>query len=191
MTEKKPFTTYVLIFVVLALVNTALAHFGGVPNPVGLGYPLVYVAVAFMIVFGLWFGGWGALAAYLGCFVGSGVLGGLPLTFNLYWSLADLWQVLIPLAVFRALDESLELRTKRAIAMFVLFGVVLNNIVGAAWGAGMLAIGGLMLWSDAPALFTSWLINNLVVCTVLAPLLLRYATPYIRTRGLLVEGYWR
>ena len=191
MTENRTATTYVLIFLVLVLLNTALAHFGGVPNPVGLGYPLVYVAVAFMIVFGLWFGGWGALAAYLGCFVGSGMLGGLPLTFNLYWSLADLWQVLIPLAVFRALNEDIELRTQRAIVLFVLFGVLLNNIVGAAWGAGMLAIGGFMLWSDVPALFTSWLINNLVVCIVLAPLLLRYATPYIRTRGLLVEGYWK
>jgi hypothetical protein len=130
------------------------------------------------------------LAAYLGCIVGAGWLGGMPFGINLYWSLADVWQVLIPPAAIKSFKADVGLRIKRDLAVFIGFGWLLNNIAGAAWGASTLALGGLASWSEAPVIFTGWLIGNLIVTGAIAPLLLRYGTPWIEEHELLVTGYW-
>ncbi|RJS78776.1 hypothetical protein CW713_09050 [Methanophagales archaeon] len=62
------------------------------------------------------------------------MLGGVPLNINLYWSLANLWQVLIPLIAFKRFDADIGLRTRRDFLIFLIFGWLLNNLVGASWG---------------------------------------------------------
>ena len=182
--------TYVAILVVLILLNTILARFGVIARPIGLGCSGLYFSVAFMIAFALWFGGWGVIAAYVGCFIGAGLLGGVPLDVNLYWSLADIWQVLIPLVAFKAFDADVGLRTRRDFLIFIIFGWLLNNVAGAGWGASMLAVGGLASWNDVSGIFTGWLIGNLIVTIAITPVLLRYFTPRSRKAGLLGKQYW-
>ncbi len=189
-TKKRTLCTYLALFPALVLVTTILARFGVIARPIGLGSSGLYFSVAVMIVFALWFGGWGVLAAYLGCIIGAGWLGGMPFGINLYWSLADVWQVLIPLAAFRVFNADVGLRTKRDCAVFIVFGWLLNNVVGAAWGASTLALGGLAVWSGVTGIFTGWLIGNLIVTAAIAPLLLRYGTPWLEEHELLVRGYW-
>jgi hypothetical protein len=83
--KSRPLYTYVAILVVLIIINSLLARFGVIAYPMAPGGVGLYLAVAFMIAFALWFGAWGAIAAYTGCFIGcAGVLGGLPLDVNLY-----------------------------------------------------------------------------------------------------------
>ena len=189
-TKKRTFRTYLAIFPALVLITTILARFGVIARPIGLGCSGLYFSVAVMIVFALWFGGWGVIAAYLGCIIGAGWLGGMPLGVNLYWSLADVWQVLIPLAAFKTFNADIGLRTKQDFAVFISFGWLLNNIIGAAWGAATLALGGLAMWSEVTVIFTGWLIGNLIVTAAIAPFLLRYGTPWIEEHELLVTGYW-
>ena len=188
--KKRPIRTHLAIVPALVLITTILARFGVIARPIGLGCSGLYFSVAIMIVFALWFGGWGVIAAYIGCILGAGWLGGMPLGVNLYWSLADVWQVLLPLAAFKAFNADVGLRTKRDCAVFIGFGWLLNNIAGAAWGASTLALGGLAMWSEVRGIFTGWLIGNLIVTAAIAPLLLRYGTPWIEKKGLLVTGYW-
>ena len=114
----------------------------------------------------------------------------LPLDVNLYWSLANLWQVLIPLIAFKRFDADIGLRTRRDSLIFLIFGWLSNNLVGASWGASMLAIGGLASWSDVFGIFTGWFIGNLIVTIVITTLLLRYITPIIQKAGVCVKKYW-
>lgn len=188
--KNKSLSTYVAILVVLIIINTILARFSAIALPIGPGSSGLYFSVAFMIAFALWFGGLGVIAAYIGCFIGAGVLGGVPFNVNLYWSLADIWQVLIPLVAFKAFDADISLRTRRDFVIFLIFGCLLNNLVGAVWGASMLAMGGLASWNDVPGTFTGWFIGNLIVTIVITPLLLRYITPYIEKRGMVFKKYW-
>lgn len=189
--SKKSIVAYLAIFVVITIINAILARFDVIARPIGPGSSGLYVSVAFMIAFALWFGGWGVIAAYVGCIIGAGWLGGMPLGVNLYWSLADLWQVVIPLAAFKAFDADVRLSTGRDVLIFIVFGWLLNNVVGAGWGASALAIAGIASWSDVSGIFTGWLIGNLIVTILITPLLLRYLTPRIRAAGLLVkDGYW-
>jgi integral membrane sensor domain MASE1 len=180
---------YIIIFVIATVINSLLARFAVVAFPSAPGVSELYFAVAFMIVFTLWFGAWGAIAAYLGCIIGSG-LSYVPFSVNLYWSLADLWQVLIPLFAFKAFHADVGLKTKRDFLIYLVFGVLLNCLIGAIWGSTMLAVGGVYEWSEVGKAFTSWFVGDIIVVIVITTLLLKYVTGYIVKSGLYVKNYW-
>src|SRR5208337_303128 len=192
---KRP--TYSLLFLVigLILINTLLAwfslqvsHFISPSLPTGVA--AIYIAAAFMLIFALWFGMYGAIAAYVGCFFGSGLLAGMPANVAIYFSLANLWQVLIPLAAFRIFDVSVGIESRRDLFHLVLFGVILNNIIGAAWGSAALAIGGIIAWSQVGSEFTSWLVGNALITIIIVPLVLHYCTSRVGKSKVFVKNYW-
>jgi len=183
--------TYFLIMLIVSVINIALARFAVVTWSVGPGVAAIYFAVVFMIVFALWFGGWGVIAAYIGCYVGGGLLGGMSHAVAIYWSLADVWQVLIPLVAFRTFKANIELRTRKDLSIFLIFGVILNNLIGAGWGAVTLAIGRVISWSNVISIFGSWFATNLIVTGIIATLMLRYLTPHVRRVRFCVAGYWQ
>lgn len=181
--------TVLIILIMVSIINTLLSRFAVVPWSSAPGAPILYFTVAFMIAFTLWFGGWGAIAAYVGCVVGAG-MSTMPLTVNLYWSLADLWQVVIPLVAFKGFHADMGLKTKRDFLIFFIFGVVLNNLAGAIWGSTMLAVGSVLTWSAVPNTLLIWFVGNLMVTMVITPLLLRYVTRRIMEWGVYVKEYW-
>lgn len=185
--KQKSLFIYITIFVFITVINSILALFE-IPSPIGSSE--LYFAIPFMIVFALWFGAWGVIAAYFGCFIGAGILSGIPLDVSLYFSLVDVWQVLIPLMAFKKLDADVGLRKKRDFLTFLIFGWILNSVVGAVWGASTLALGGLASWNEVPSIIIGWIFSNLIVIMAITPLLLRYATPYIQKAELYVEKYW-
>jgi hypothetical protein len=180
---------YLIILVIATVINALLARFAVVAWLSAPGASALYFAVAFMIVFTLWFGAWGAIAAYAGCIIGAG-LSAMPFAVNLYWSLADLWQVLIPLIAFKKFHADVGLKTKRDFLIFFIFGWLLNCLVGAIWGAIMLAVGGVYGWSEVALTLRTWFIGDLIVVIVITPLLLKYVTRYVVNRGLFVKKYW-
>jgi hypothetical protein len=185
--NQKPVYTYLLILIVITIINSLLSRFAIISWQIAPGVAGLYFAVAFMIAFTLWFGVWGAIAAYIGCFIGAGMTGGLLPGVNVYWSLADLWQVLIPLIAFRTSGADVGLKTKRDFLIFLIFGLALNNLAGAGWGAITFAAGGISWRQD---IFVSWFITNLIVTIVITPLLLIYLTPRIKRWGVYVRNYW-
>jgi len=179
----------IVIFALITLANILLARYAALSLSNVEGVVTFYFAVAFMIAFALWFGVWGAVAAYIGCLIGSGIPAGLPLQVNLYWSLADLWQVLVPLVAFWLLKADVGLRCKRDFAVFAVFGLFLNNLAGALWGSGMLVLGGNFSSADFASLFSNWFLGNLVVTVLITPLLLRFVTPFLKKKGLFVPTF--
>jgi len=179
---------YVLIFIVISLINISIAQISIFPSTPG--FSTIYIAVAFMIPFALWFRGWGVLAAYIGCFVGAGLLSGLGLSINIFWSLADVWQVLIPLLAFLKLKGDIGLSEKRDLGIFLLFGLFLNNLVGALWGSSMLFLGGAILWAEFYPLFFNWFGGNMIVTILITPILLRFISPGLKKYGLDMKGFW-
>lgn len=190
MPDIESLSMYVNIFLFLTLVNSLLARFAVVKSSVAPGVSGLYFAVSFMIVFALWYGVWGALSAYLGCMVGAGILADVPLSLNIVWSLADLWQVLIPMIAFMYFKVDIRLRTKRDFGIFIIFGCLLNNLIGALWGSLMLIRNDVIGWAQFQTTFEGWFFGNLIVAIVLIPLLLRYITPYIQQTNSYVKGYW-
>jgi len=183
----------VILTLVLILVNTALAWISVKFIPAGTsGASLVYIAVAFMILFTLWFGAYGAIAAYAGTLL-AGVLGTASLLIHpeiaAIWAVAGLLQVLIPLAATRLLDVDLTMQKMRDWTIILLFGVLINNLVGASWGAFTLSLlpGSTMNITGA---FSTWLVGNIVVTILIVPLALRFLSEKVKKSKLFVRKYW-
>ena len=189
--EKPPAYQYLGLFLVLVGINIVLSKIAVVSFEIAPGASAFYIVVAFMVLFTLWFGMWGAVAAYFGCLIGAGLLSGIPPDVSLYWSLADFWQVVIPLLAFRLFHADPSLRTMRDIGILLVYGVFLNNLAGALWGSVCLAVGGVIPWSDIITVMYGWWLGNCIVCLLLVPPLLYICTPFVRKHPLFVREYWQ
>ncbi|WP_094228544.1 MASE1 domain-containing protein [Methanolobus psychrotolerans] len=192
MRDIESFSTNLNIFLFLVLINSLLSRFAVINSPISPapGVSNMYFAVAFMIVFAMWHGIWGAFSAYLGCMIGAGILADMPFSLNVIWSLADLWQVLIPLAAFAYFKVNIRVRTKKDVAVFLVFACILNNLVGAMWGSLMLASNGVIQWTEFVMTFEGWFLGNFITTLLIVPFLLRYVTPYVQQTKSYVHGYW-
>jgi len=186
-----PTYSFVILTLVLILINTALSWISVTFLKAGTsGVSLVYIAVAFMILFTLWFGAYGAIAAYVGT-----LLAGIMSTESLLkhpeiaviWAVAGLLQVLIPLVAVRILEVDLALENRRDWIIILLFAVLLNNLVGAAWGVFTLSLLGPV---NFVVTFSTWLIGNIIVTILIVPLALRFCTGKVNKSKLLVKHYW-
>ena len=189
---QEPTYSFVILTFVLIIVNTLLAWLSVRLVPAGAsGVSWISIAVAFMILFTLWFGAYGAIAAYVGTLLGSGLLATDSLRQHpeiaIVWAVAGLLQVLIPLVAVRVFEVDLTLETRRDWTIVLLFGVLINNVVGAAWGAWTLS---LVVPGNMVSIFTAWLIGNIIVTILIVPLGLRYVTPKVQRSKLFVKNYW-
>jgi hypothetical protein len=51
-------------------------------------------------------------------------------------------------------------------------------------------LGGIIPSSQIVAVFSSWLIGNIIVTIIIVPLALRFLTPKVRKSKLFVRYYW-
>ena len=191
---REPTYSFVILTLVLIVVNSLIAWLCvfALPASVG-GVSTLYFAVAFMILFTLWFGAYGAIAAYAGTLIGAGLLTtnpAIPAGVAIYYSIAGLLQVLIPLVALRTFEVDLNLENRRDWTLLLLFGVLINNIVGAAWGAYTLALGNVIQSSQIGSTFMAWLVGNVIVTIIIVPLALRFFTPKVQKSKLFVKYYW-
>ena len=190
----EPTYSFVILTLVLIVINTLIAWLCRIALPADVGgVSRLYFAVAFMILFTLWFGAYGAIAAYAGTLIGSGLLStnpAIPADVAIYWSIAGLLQVLIPLIALRTFNVDLNLESRRDWTLLLLFGVLINNVVGAAWGAYTLALGNVIQSSQIGSTFMLWLIGNIIVTIIILPFALKFLTPKVRRSKLFVKQYW-
>ena len=189
---QEPTYSFVILTFILILADTLLAWLSTKLAPAAVGgVSWIYVAVAFMILFTLWFGAYGAIAAYVGTLVGAGLLTSDKLMLNpgiaLLWAVAGLLQVLIPLVALRTFDFDLNLESRRDWTLLLLFGVLINNVVGAAWGAWTLS---LIAPGTFGSIFATWLIGNIIVTLLILPASLKFFTRKIQRSRLFVKYYW-
>jgi len=84
----------------------------------------------------------------------------------------------------------LNLENRRDWTLLLLFGVLINNVVGAAWGAYTLALGNVITSAQIGSVFMTWLVGNIIVTVIIVPLALHHFTPKIRKSKLFVKYYW-
>ena len=189
--KQEPTYSFVILTLVLILINTALAWISVTFFKTGTsGVAYVYIAVAFMILFTLWFGAYGAIAAYVGTLLG-GVLSTPDLLQHpeiaVIWAVAGLLQVLIPLIAVRKFEVDLTLPNRRDWTIILLFAVLINNLVGAAWGAFTLSLLGQVNFTGV---FSTWLVSNIIITIIIVPLALRFLTEKVSRSKLFVKQYW-
>ncbi len=186
-----PTYSFVLLVIVLILIHTALAWISAGFVPAGTdSIPLVCIAVAFMILFTLWFGAYGAIAAYVGTLLG-GVLTRDSFLHHpemaAIWAVGGLLVVLIPLIAIRKFGVDLTLKNRRDWTIILLFAVLINNLVGAAWGAYALS---LLEPVNLAGVFSTLLAGAIIISLLIVPPGLRLFTETVSRSKLFVKHYW-
>jgi len=122
-----------LVCTIATIVCTALAIWAVIeaPVPPAPGVSGLYVAAAVFVPLALWFGIWGVIAGYLSCIIMS-LYVGYTLEFALVWSLADLFEGLIPLIAFRLLKVELNYSLKKPKITYGLTALLMADFVVAA-----------------------------------------------------------
>ncbi|MFA5364803.1 MAG: hypothetical protein WC325_06440 [Candidatus Bathyarchaeia archaeon] len=115
------------------IICTFLAIWAVVEAPVAPapGVSGLYIAAAVFVPLALWFGVWGVLAGYLSC-IFMALYIGYSLEFALIWSLADLFEGLVPLLVFRALKVEPNYNLKKPKTTYALTGLLVVTFVISA-----------------------------------------------------------
>jgi hypothetical protein len=164
------------------------------------GFPVVsaiFLAIGFGIPFAIWFGGWAFVIAYLGNFIGAGLLSTPPLPVNiaLWFGTTDLIQLGLPMLLYRLLARRFgvspigkDIYTVRGFVFFVLCAVLPNNIIGGLYGNFVLVQTGVI---PASAFLTAWFVwslSNVVVTLIIGSLLLRFIGPIVERVGLTVRN---
>jgi hypothetical protein len=122
-----------VVCVIATIVCTALAIWAVIEAPVepAPGVSGLYVAAAVFVPLALWFGVWGVLAGYLSC-IFMALYVGYTLDFALVWSLADLFEGLIPLLAFRALKVEPNYSLKKPKITYSLTALLVVTFVVSA-----------------------------------------------------------
>jgi hypothetical protein len=122
-----------VVCVIATIVCTALAIWAVIEAPVepAPGVSGLYVAAAVFVPLALWFGVWGVLAGYLSC-IFMALYVGYTLDFALVWSLADLFEGLIPLLAFRALKVEPNYRLRKPKITYGLTALLVATFVVSA-----------------------------------------------------------
>jgi len=160
------------------------------------GFPVVssvFLAIGFGIPFAIWFGGWAFVIAYLGNFIGAGLLSTPPLPLNiaLWFGTVDLIQLGLPMLLYRLFARSFgvspigkDVYTVRGFIFFVLCAVLPNNIIGGLYGNFILVTTGILPSNAFLSAWFVWSLSNVVVTLVIGSLLLRFLGPVVERFGL-------
>lgn len=173
----------------LAIIAVPLAGVAGVSA--------VFLAIGFGIPFAIWFGGWGFVIAYLGNFIGAGLLvtPPFPLPIALWFGTVDLIQLGLPMLLYRTLAKRFgvnplgkDVYTVRGFIFFVLCAVLPNNIIGGLYGNFILIQTGINPPNTFLLGWFGWVLSNVVVTLVIGSLLLRFLGPVVERFGLTVHN---
>jgi len=164
------------------------------------GVPVVssiFLAIGFGIPFAIWFGGWAFVIAYIGNFVGAGLLSTppLPLPVAMWFGTVDLIQLGLPMILYRLLARRFgvnpigkDVYTVRGFIFFLLCAVLPNNIIGGLYGNFILMQSGLVPPKAFLFAWFIWSLSNVVVTLVIGSALLRTLGPITERFGLTIRN---
>jgi integral membrane sensor domain MASE1 len=170
------------------------------------GISLFYFVYPFFLVFTMWWGIWGILAAYVGCVIGAGLMVGLGVVPSLAYSIADFVPPLVAFAVWRGVlakrgydplwrdlteKQIAGVKTKRAGEWFwfvLINGVILNAIsaelgVGIEYQMGLVPGGAYWYW------WGGWFVGDLLAMVIITPVLVKGLTNLVERQGLVNHGW--
>lgn len=138
----------------------------------------------------IWFGIWGILASVLFPFV-SNIIGGQGGgIISIAFLPANLIQGLLAGWAFRFFKADPGLRDLKSWIIWVLFGCILANLLGAAWGTTMLVYSGAIPQESQITAFIGWVIGNTFPTLVFGSILMWLGSPLVVKLKVFCKGYW-
>lgn len=124
-------------------IGIVVGTFGSLAVPIGF-VSLFWPGQAVQSIGGIWFGWWGGIAAALFPLISNSLSGSAPLPLSLAYVPANLLQGMIAAWAFRRFRAHPALKTGRDWGIWIVWGAIVPNFVGAAWGSTMLVVFGMV-----------------------------------------------
>ncbi|MEM2896742.1 MAG: hypothetical protein QW265_01230 [Candidatus Bathyarchaeia archaeon] len=185
---RKPGTVHIAILALLIGVGAVAGTFGSLAIPLGYGVTGFWPGVAVQAVGSIWFGLWGVAAGFLFPFV-SNTLAGAPLYVSFAYLPSNLIQGLFPALTFKYMKLDPRLRSAKDYIMYIVSGVIINNILGALWAVTALQGIGLITVASVPLFFSGWTIGNGVPSLIFGIILLKALSPMIVKHKAFCKGW--
>jgi len=185
---RKPGSIHVAILALLIGVGAVAGTFGSLSIPLGYGVTGFWPGVAVQAVGSIWFGLWGVAAGFLFPFI-SNSLAGAPLYVSFAYLPSNLLQGLIPLLAFKYMKLDPRLTSAKDYIGYIIFGVIINNIIGAAWAVTALQAIGLITVESVPLFFSGWTIGNGIPSLIFGIILLKALSPLVVKHRAFCKGW--
>ena len=190
---------YALICSVLSAVSIMLSWLAVLAIPGGfLGIGALYFASIFYALVTYWFGGWGLIASFIGAFVGSGLLTGMPVVFALPFAVADIWEPLIPFLFLRLAGPRLGihplgknlLSSVKNMVLFAAICAALPPFISGLWGTWILNLAGFVPTEAFWVAVLSWWIGAAILLAIFVPPICKSLAGFLERTELACRGLW-
>jgi integral membrane sensor domain MASE1 len=186
---RRPGIVHVVMLALLTGIGIVVGTFGSLALPIGF-VSLFWPGQAVQSVGGIWFGWWGGIAAVLFPFISNSLSGAAPLPVSLAYVPSNILQAMMAAWAFRFFRAHPSLKTSRDWGIWIFFGAILPNLLGAAWGSGVLVFFGMVTKAAYLTTFAGWFVGNTIPTIILGSVVLKFVSPLVIQSRAFVKGYW-
>jgi integral membrane sensor domain MASE1 len=190
---------YAVLCSVLSGLSIVISWLAVLTIPGGfIGIGALYFASVFYAVITYWFGGWGLIASFIGAFIGSGVLTGMPVVFALPFAIADIIEPLVPFLLLRGLGVRIGLNPlganlasrPRNMLLFIVFGAALPPFLSGLWGVSILRLARIVPNDAFLVALGSWWLGATILLALFVPPICRGLGGWLDRSGRACLGIW-
>lgn len=186
---RKPKLNHVIMMALFIGVGVVVGTFGSMAVPLGF-VSAFWPGQAIQSVGSIWFGMWGGIASFVFPMISNAIAGSASIAVSLAYLPGNFLQGMMAGFAFRILKADPRLKSGKDWAVYTIFGVVLCNAIGAAWGVLVQLWFGLISPSSALFVFLGWSLGNAVPSFILGAILLKYVSPLVVKSKSFVKKYW-
>lgn len=187
--RRSPGIIHVVMMALFIGIGIVVGTLGSLAVPIGF-VSAFWPGQAVQAVGSTWFGAWGVVAGMFFPFISNAMSGSAPIPVSAAYLPANFLQGFLAVAAFKWLKADPRLTGVRDWIVWIVFGVLLANFLGAFWGTYVLSWFGLITdQARIPALL-GWTIGNSIPSLIFGSILLKYVTPMVIRSRAFVKGWW-
>lgn len=186
---RRPGIVHVVMLALFTGIGIVVGTFGSLAVPIGF-VSAFWPGQAVQAIGSIWYGMWGGIAGFLFPLISNALSGSAPLPVSLVYIPANFVQGMSAGWAFRQFKADPSLRDGKAWAIWIVFGVLLPNAFGAAWGSTTLRLFGMITPAAHLTTFAGWFVGNCIPSLILGSIVLRFVSPLVVQTKAFCKGYW-
>lgn len=186
---RKPGIVHVVMLALFTGIGIVVGTFGSLAIPIGF-VSAFWPGQAVQSIGAIWFGWWGGIAAALFPLISNSLSGSAPLPVSIMYLPGNLLQGMVAAWAFRYFKTDPALKTQKDWWIWIIFGAVLPNAIGAGWGSTTLVAFGLVTQAAQLTTFLGWFIGNTIPTIILGSIVLKFVSPLVIKTKAFCKGLW-
>ncbi|QQK06957.1 hypothetical protein [Miniphocaeibacter halophilus] len=186
---RKPGLSHVVMTALFSGVGIVVGTIGSLAVPVGF-VSAFWPGQAIQSVGSIWYGAWGGIAGVLFPIISNVIGAGVAIPVSLAYIPGNFLQSMIAGIAFRTLKRDPRLKSFKDWIVYIIFGILISNAVGAFWGTWTQRLFGLLTPDSHFVTFMGWWIGNSVGSGILGIVMLKFISPIVIKSKTFCKGYW-